>query len=76
VRIWIKALWKAFIHMGSFFRSFLTYEKAPLQVAQARLEICNTCTSLEPITRQCLECFCFVLPKVQDLNQECPLKKW
>jgi len=46
------------------------------EIAKNRLEICISCPRLVSITKQCLECGCFMSAKVHLSNAECPLNKW
>jgi len=50
--------------------------KAPVEIANKRLRICNTCPYLIKTTRNCKKCLCFVDAKVQYRDQKCKLGKW
>jgi len=46
------------------------------EVPKNRLEICLSCPRLVSLTKQCLECGCYMPAKVHLINAECPLGKW
>ena len=46
------------------------------EVAQHRIEICNSCEFLLEITRNCKKCGCFVDVKTKISHTSCPVKKW
>jgi hypothetical protein len=46
------------------------------EVAETRYKICINCPKIVPVTRQCLECGCFMKIKTTLPNAECPLGKW
>lgn len=56
--------------------SSLSVERAPVEVADARYEICLGCDRLSPITKQCGECKCFMVVKTRFARSTCPLGKW
>lgn len=41
-----------------------------------RMEICNQCPRLIPVTKQCKECGCFMVLKTKLKEASCPLGKW
>lgn len=45
---------------------------------QARLRICQECTSYEPTKQLCLErnCGCYVHHKARWASEDCPLRRW
>jgi hypothetical protein len=43
---------------------------------QERLAICDACSYLRPIVKQCAKCGCFVLGKAQFEAAKCPEGKW
>jgi hypothetical protein len=45
-------------------------------VARARMEICEACPQLIPITKQCRQCGCFMPLKTKLEYALCPLNKW
>ena len=49
---------------------------APEIIVKSRIEICDQCTELFKLTRNCKKCGCFVDMKARLKNIECPLKKW
>lgn len=53
-----------------------TAARSPIEVADARYEICLGCDRLSPITRQCAECRCFMVVKTRFASSVCPLGKW
>jgi len=72
---WIKGISLALLKSPSFFKSILS-KKVAYETALTRLQICNPCDKLDPVTRQCSICTCFVSLKVQYKNESCPLGKW
>lgn len=46
------------------------------ELANERLETCNSCEHLFKPTGNCKKCGCFVKAKTKILNQQCPIKKW
>ncbi|HEY6793169.1 MAG TPA: hypothetical protein VI248_00635 [Kineosporiaceae bacterium] len=46
------------------------------QTARERLDICRSCPRLIKLTRQCIECGCFMTQKVRLPNASCPQGKW
>lgn len=45
-------------------------------VQEHRYSICNSCDRFFALTKQCLECGCFMNLKTQLPHAECPLNKW
>ncbi len=45
-------------------------------IADKRYSICISCPKIVPVTRQCLECGCFMKIKTTLPNAECPIGKW
>lgn len=58
-------------------------DRVSLTVFEQRHRTCSECDratlrregSLHPFS-QCLECWCFLRPKLNLASEECPLKKW
>lgn len=48
----------------------------PADVQEERIADCETCDDFEPVSRQCLDCTCFVDGKTWFASEECPKKKW
>lgn len=46
------------------------------EVLAERLGTCETCDFLDPETRQCKSCTCFVDLKANLSTETCPEKKW
>lgn len=46
------------------------------EVADARLNICNSCEFLFQPTKNCKKCGCFVVAKVHGATAKCPENKW
>lgn len=46
------------------------------QLANSRLDICNSCEFLFKPTKNCKKCGCFVVAKVKLKQQKCPIDKW
>lgn len=46
------------------------------ETIQQRLKICKDCPKLDPTSRQCGACTCFVDLKAQLATEKCPLHKW
>lgn len=46
------------------------------EMADARMDICNSCDRLIQMTKQCRECGCFMVMKTKLINASCPLGKW
>ena len=46
------------------------------EVANARLEICNSCEYFEKEPGRCRKCGCFMVAKANLLKSGCPLNKW
>ena len=51
-------------------------EKAPEEVADARLSICQSCPEYIKSTHQCKKCGCIMNLKVKLAMASCPLGKW
>ena len=51
-------------------------EHASEEESVRRMDICNDCDRLIPITHQCKECGCFMKMKVKLKAATCPLGKW
>jgi hypothetical protein len=49
---------------------------ATKEVAQNRYDICKSCDRFANITKQCLECKCFMKVKVTFPKSVCPIGKW
>ena len=45
-------------------------------VANSRLEICNSCPHLIKLTKQCKKCGCFMAVKAKIEASTCPIGKW
>lgn len=45
-------------------------------VANLRLEICNSCPHLIQLTKQCKKCGCFMAVKTKIEASTCPVGKW
>lgn len=45
-------------------------------ISSSRLEICNSCEFLIPVTKQCKKCGCFMAAKTKLAAAACPLGKW
>ena len=73
---WFKNLCRAALNLPKFVKALLTAKQVPFEIAQDRLFVCHNCTSLDPITRQCTHCWCFVRLKVQWQDEACPIGKW
>jgi len=41
-----------------------------------RVDVCDGCERLTPITKTCKECGCFMSMKTWLKDAECPLDKW
>ena len=50
-------------------------DKVDPDVAQARLDICNSCPDLSML-RACKHCGCFMDAKVKYSKASCPVGKW
>lgn len=50
--------------------------KATDPVAEARLELCKSCTHYIKSTHQCKKCGCIMNLKVKLADAECPVGKW
>lgn len=46
------------------------------QLANSRLDICNSCEFLFQPTKNCKKCGCFVVAKTKLKQQKCPINKW
>jgi len=46
------------------------------EVAQARYDICKSCSSFIASISTCKECGCLMRDKVKSSNSKCPLNKW
>jgi len=51
-------------------------EKADLEVAEKRYNICLECPELVQATKQCKQCGCFMSLKTKLKNAKCPINKW
>lgn len=51
-------------------------ERSPEELAQYRLEICQTCEFFRAKTNQCKKCGCFMKLKTQIEKASCPIGKW
>jgi Family of unknown function (DUF6171) len=51
-------------------------EYSSQELAAERIEICEKCPRLTPVTYQCKECGCFMKIKVKLQKAACPLEKW
>jgi len=74
--VWLRAIILAIWNSPNYIKAILFSKKVPFQIALTRLKICNLCPNLNPITRQCEKCFCFVGEKVKYESQSCPIKNW
>ena len=45
-------------------------------VANLRLEICNSCPNLIQLTKQCKKCGCFMAVKTKIEASTCPIGNW
>lgn len=50
--------------------------KSSEELAAARYTTCQGCERFLNVTKQCLECGCFMNLKTRLLNAKCPLGKW
>jgi hypothetical protein len=50
--------------------------KANDTLSSSRMEICSGCEKFITVTKQCLQCGCFMNMKTRLLNAKCPLGKW
>ncbi len=48
----------------------------PESISKERMSVCEKCDSFFKLTKQCLECGCFVSLKTKLSNQHCPKNKW
>lgn len=46
------------------------------ELANTRLDICNSCDYLYAPTKSCTKCGCFVVAKTKLKQQKCPIDKW
>jgi len=46
------------------------------ELTAARYAVCEGCERFLSVTKQCLECGCFMNLKTRLLNAKCPLGKW
>jgi hypothetical protein len=46
------------------------------EIRDERLDICNGCERLIPLTKTCKECGCFMSMKTWLNYAECPIGKW
>lgn len=46
------------------------------EVANTRMDICNSCPELIKLTSQCKKCGCFMLYKTPLESAKCPIGKW
>lgn len=51
-------------------------EKVQAEVAEKRLEICNSCPEFIRTTSQCKKCGCLMNFKTKIPNASCPIGKW
>lgn len=70
-----------FEKMLNYTESFIKYKLAgspttPTEIQNEHLTICESCDSLEPVSRSCYECGCPVDEKVKWGTERCPLGKW
>ena len=66
----------ALIRFPIFLWAWVRSTPSSLELASARLEVCCSCEYLDPLTRQCTKCWCFVRYKVQWRDEECPVGYW
>ncbi len=57
-------------------KSILGIDVTDNKLAQARIIICSTCSSLDHNKMRCNECGCKLKYKVLLNNEKCPLGKW
>ena len=50
--------------------------RSPEELAQYRLEICQTCEFFSKLSQRCKKCGCFMKLKTQLANAYCPMNKW
>lgn len=46
------------------------------EVANSRLDICNSCPQLIQLTKQCKKCGCFMTAKTKIEAARCPIGNW
>ena len=46
------------------------------EIANSRLDICNSCPHLIQFTKQCKKCGCFMAAKTKYEAAKCPIGKW
>ena len=46
------------------------------EIANSRLDICNSCPHLIQLTKQCKKCGCFMAAKTKYEAAKCPIGKW
>jgi len=51
-------------------------EKASLEIAEKRYNICLECPELIQATKQCKQCGCFMSLKTKLATAKCPIGKW
>ena len=51
-------------------------EKASLETAEKRYNICLECPELIQATKQCKQCGCFMSLKTKLATAKCPIGKW
>lgn len=51
-------------------------EKLSTEDAGVRMDICNVCPEIIPLTKQCKQCGCFMAAKTRLKEAKCPLNKW
>jgi tRNA(Ile2) C34 agmatinyltransferase TiaS len=51
-------------------------ERAEVQVAEERLNVCKACPELIKVTGQCKKCGCFMHLKTKLEAATCPIGKW
>lgn len=52
------------------------FNKAPDDLVQKRLEVCNLCASFNCGSTSCKECGCYMNIKTKYTAMVCPLRKW